>query len=332
MTHNDGKHGWDTDDIMTVHRKCFVDFYKQCSIYCYCIKQGCAKADACWSLIQYTDCTDAIQMRKEIKMKHVNKLWVLILSMALAFGVFAMPATAQAAKVTLTHTKGKNASDVKALKKLIKQQKDKGVKLSTDMDGYIYTWDGDGRLTGINWYGLKGTVSFSGLPKLQWIVCDDGKLTGVDVTKNTELTSLECGKNKLSSLDVTKNTKLGFLACSNNNLKKLDVSKNPDIVSLYCDGNKLTSLDVSKCTEMGTLACNGNKLESLNISKCAQLRWLTCYDNNLKSLDVSKNTILQQIQCKNNQITGLDLSNNTALYDLDCDENVKVTGWANGDQ
>ena len=104
-------------------------------------------------------------MQKEKKMRHMKKLWAFVLSAALVFGILAIPVSVQAANVTLTHTKGKNASDVRTLKKIIAQQKEKGVKLSADLDEDVYMWSEDGRLTGIRWYGLKGRVSFSGLSK-----------------------------------------------------------------------------------------------------------------------------------------------------------------------
>ena len=92
-------------------------------------------------------------------------------------------------------------------------------------------------------------------------------MTALDVSKNTELTSLVCDNNKLTSLDVSKNTKLTSLYCNNNQLTALDVSKNTELTVLNCANNRLTALDLSKNTELTHLNCSYNKLTALDVSK-----------------------------------------------------------------
>ncbi len=186
--------------------------------------------------------------------------------------------------VTLSNTKGKNAKDVKVLKKIITQQnkKNKKNKISTDLNSKQYTWDKD-RLTFIDWekVGLKGSISFAGLTQLEGLNCSSNKLSKLNVKKNTKLNILACGGNKLSKLDVSKNAKLEYLYCNGNKISNLDVSKNMKLVWLTCSSNKLSKLDVSKNKKLGHLDCAANKLSKLDVSKNTELGGLTC-DKNVK--------------------------------------------------
>ena len=183
-----------------------------------------------------------------------------------------------------------------------------------------------------NIISLKGIEYF---PNLQSLACNGtrawnsslheydiyGKLTSLDLSKNTALTELSCGYNQLISLDVSNNTALTGLSCYSNQLTSLDVSKNTALKNLYCDSNQLTSLDVSKNTALTYLYCGYNQLISLDVSKNTALQSLSCANNQLTSLDVSHNTALEGLWCDSNQLTSLDVSKNTALKNLYCSSN-----------
>ena len=83
-------------------------------------------------------------------------------------------------------------------------------------------------------------------------------LKGIELFPN--LTSIFCSKNSLTSIDVSKNTELVTLECKDNQLTSLDLSKNTKLRCLYCERNKLTSLDVSACPELFDLFCEGNQI------------------------------------------------------------------------
>ena len=104
----------------------------------------------------------------------------------------------------------KNAADVAALNKIIKEQNALGAKVSTDLDDESYTWDENGRLTEIDWWysGLQGTLSIDGLTALTDLDCSDNQLSSLDVSNCTALTCLECSDNQISSLDVSNCTAL----------------------------------------------------------------------------------------------------------------------------
>ena len=152
-----------------------------------------------------------------------------------------------------------------------------------------------------------------------------GKLTSLDVSNNTSLTTIACDFNWLTSLDVSNNTALTYLTCRGNQLTSLNVKKNTALTYFRCERNQLTSLDVSKNTALAMLSCYGNQLTSLDLNHNSALQILYCYENQLTSLDVSKNTALQNLRCDDNQFPTLDVSKNTALTGLWCNNNPLLT-------
>ena len=157
--------------------------------------------------------------------------------------------------------------------------------------------------------------------KLSTLDCSSNQLKSLDVTKNTALTKLYCYSNKLTSLDVTKNTALTALWCSDNQLKSLDVTKNTALTTLWCSNNQLTLLDVTKNTALTALWCSDNQLKSLDVTKNTALTKLECYCTQLTSLDVTKNIDLTELNCYGNLLSSLDVSNNFQLIGLHCANN-----------
>ncbi|MCI8308297.1 MAG: hypothetical protein HFH14_09635 [Lachnospiraceae bacterium] len=199
----------------------------------------------------------------------------------------------------------KNASDVKALKCLIKEQQKAGADVAKDINSFDYVWNENGRLTEIHWYlsELKGNLSFCSLPALEYICVGENNLTGLDVSRNENLQELECFDNKL---------------------KDLNLAGNPELKELSCDYNSLTRLDISRNRKLKAVTCVGNKLTCLHIGQNLKLKYLQCSKNQLTGLDVSKNTLLNGLWCKNNNIKKLNLKSNKKLDSLKCDKKVKV--------
>ena len=116
------------------------------------------------------------------------------------------------------------------------------------------------------------------------LLCNSMQLTGLDVRRNTALTSLWCTSNSLTSLDISWNTRLNRLNCWSNQLTRLDVSKNTALQTLDCRNNQLTSLDVSKNPALISLTCDNNQLTRLDVSKNnTVLRSLHCSYNLLQT-------------------------------------------------
>ena len=149
------------------------------------------------------------------------------------------------------------------------------------------------------------------------------KSDGTAMTVYGDITGFNCGENfeRISAIDVSHNTQLTTLSCHSNRLRSLDVSGCTQLRWLYCYRNRLRSLNVSGCTQLTSLDCEDNQLRSLNVSGCTQLTMLDCSENRLSSLDVSKNTQLTKLFCSENKFSSLDVSNNTRLTKLSCSQN-----------
>ncbi|QBN17503.1 DUF7619 domain-containing protein [Flavobacterium nackdongense] len=87
-------------------------------------------------------------------------------------------------------------------------------------------------------------------------------LSGIEYFKN--ITSLICNNNKLTNLDLSALTKLVALDCKNNLLTSL-ILKNPKLFQVYCNSNMLSTLDVSNLTNLIQLYCSNNDLKSIFI-------------------------------------------------------------------
>lgn len=129
----------------------------------------------------------------------------------------------------------------------------------------------------------------------------------------TELEALICDDNKLTSLDVSNNTALGLLSLDDNQLTSLDLGNNAGLVVLNCGRNRLVSVDVSKNTALRVLSLNDNQLTSLDVSNNAALKDLSCGRNRLTTLDLSKNTLLTGVYCEGNELTKIILPTENLL-------------------
>lgn len=118
----------------------------------------------------------------------------------------------------------------------------------------------------------------------------------------TELEALICDDNKLTSLDVSNNTALELLSLDDNQLTSLDLGNNAGLVVLNCGRNRLASIDVSNNAALEFLFLKGNQLTSIDVSNNAGLKVLGCGRNRLTALDLSKNTSLTDVYCEGNEL------------------------------
>lgn len=229
-------------------------------------------------------------------------------------------------EVPLKDASGKYSSDVAALQKLIKQQKERGAEITDNIDDeHYYKWNDEGRLVSVRWgsNGLSGDISFASLPALTNIYCGDNyDLNTLDIRQNKCLVDLNCHRTGLIALDISSNTELETV-CANDcfMMKSLNTGQNKALKELVCWGNSLTLLDVQHCTSLQILGCGMNHLTALDVSKNVCLKELYCQWNELTSLDISQNTNLVKFACDNNELTALDISKNVLLETLSCQKN-----------
>ena len=139
-------------------------------------------------------------------------------------------------------------------------------------------------------------------------------ITTLDVSKNTELTSIDCNHTKLTTLDTSHNKKLVSLSCSEiPTLTSLNVSGSTALKVLYCSADALTDLDLTNNLELEKLDCGGNEFTTLDLSNNKKLKDFGYYGNKLSSLDLTNNTELEKISFLGGNLSTIDVSKNTKL-------------------
>lgn len=194
------------------------------------------------------------------------------------------------------------------------------------------------------------SADISQLSELNGLNLMHNELTGLDLTPNTKLQTIQLSDNPFSAasplkigakpelllldisltqhldpaFDMTQYPKLvSFDAFSCETLFKLDPSKCPQLQRLTADVTPIQSLDVTHNYNLEILNIADTRITSIDVSKCPNL--LQLYLNHdshmyssykISSLDVTHNPKLIYLFCANNNISSLDLSQNIQLMDL----------------
>ncbi|MFG4000879.1 T9SS type A sorting domain-containing protein [Flavobacterium aquidurense] len=169
---------------------------------------------------------------------------------------------------------------------------------------------------------LTGIEYFTNLKSLELTNGANSKITKIDLSPFTQLSTFSCWSNNFSEIDVSKNLNLKELTLTNNKLTKIDVTSNLALEKLLISTNKITELNVTKNTALKTLSCDQNPLAIIDISQNIALQSLECKNTEIKTLDVTNNPSLQYLDIESNDIKLLDLSKNLQLLNLNCDQNA----------
>ncbi|WP_348718817.1 hypothetical protein [Tenacibaculum sp. 190130A14a] len=153
---------------------------------------------------------------------------------------------------------------------------------------------------------ITGIEDFIALKTLN---CAGNTFTSLDLSNNTQLTSVITKFTPLTTLNISNSTNLDVLVCSFNNLTTLDVSNNIALTYLECNNNNLTNLGVSLNTALLDLRCGNNSLTAIDVSTNTALTSFWCQDNSITDLDLSNQTGLVSITVNNNSLTSLNVKN-----------------------
>ncbi|CAL2055200.1 hypothetical protein [Tenacibaculum sp. 190524A05c] len=144
-------------------------------------------------------------------------------------------------------------------------------------------------------------------------------ITGIEDFK--ALKTLNCAGNTFTSLDLSNNTELTSVITKFTPIATLNISNSVHLDMLVCSFNNLTTLDVSNNIALTYLECNNNNLTALNVSNNVALQDLRCGSNSLTAIDVTYNTALTSFWCQDNAITDLNLSNQAGLVSITVNNN-----------
>lgn len=149
----------------------------------------------------------------------------------------------------------------------------------------------------------------------------DNKITGIDVSGNSILKSLELYKNEIETLDVSNLKELETLDCSYCELEELDVTENHKLKQLKAYGNYIEEIDVTGAPDLEILDVKGNYLTELNTLANTKLKKLDAQSNELTSLNTGSMYNLEELYVSNNSISSLDLKDNNKLRYLNVAKN-----------
>lgn len=120
--------------------------------------------------------------------------------------------------------------------------------------------------------GIVQTADFSNCETLNHLICNDNRLTSLNVSGCTGImTGIICDKNLLTSLDVSDCSQMVTLICHDNQLTSLNVKNCAALSSLNAQNNALTEIDLSDCASLKVLNLTGNALKRIDMSACSQL-------------------------------------------------------------
>ena len=165
--------------------------------------------------------------------------------------------------------------------------------------------------------GKLDKIDVSPLPNLKEVNVGGGVLRELTFGNNPVLDWVLCQDNKLTSLDLHTLNNLLTCSCYNNQLTNLTLGEHPGFVSLDCHNNKLSSLSLNQCENLIELICNDNQLTALDVSNNLKLKEILVSNNHLTSLDLSKNPeLLAQYFEGEHQTYSIEVDQDTLEFDL----------------
>lgn len=205
------------------------------------------------------------------------------------------------------------------------------------------------------WFPCKvtpdGTVTmYTDKPEvINYLYCQGGHITEIDLSKLTALQVLDLGNNDLKKIDLSNNGELEYIDLGSNpfdeeplyigklpKLKLLEVelignispdfelSNFPELLSFSAFSTKsLTHIDPSACPKLQRISVDVTSISSIDVTNNPELRILNIGETFITSVDVSKNTKLEQLYITREGTFGssykfdsLDITNNPQLVYL----------------
>ncbi len=164
-------------------------------------------------------------------------------------------------------------------------------------------------------------LSFDRIPQLNYLHVKSNRTTvplEIDISSNSELSTLILGQNKMVDLNLEGNPNLRQLQIQENNFETLDVTKNIILEDLRAQRNLLVNIDLRNNNQLFNLDLFENRLTSLDLTGNQLLRDLDISKNLLsgEGPDLSQNTELINVDISNNNISSLDITASLKLVNV----------------
>lgn len=164
-------------------------------------------------------------------------------------------------------------------------------------------------------YKVKSVQGIEYLENLEEYHENGGKMTSLDLSKNSRLQNVKCMNMKqLSNLQVPQN--IETIVMTRTALRELKLKDMPFLSGLHCTESELETLEIGNCPCLTSISCDYNELTEIDLSRFPALKTLYCSGNNLTVIDVSKNPELERLMCKKNK----------NLKEIICKKGQKIEG------
>lgn len=174
------------------------------------------------------------------------------------------------------------------------------------------------------------TLTLDNHPHLEYLDCQNSKLTKLDIASCSSLQTLYCQNNSIAELDITNCRNLEVLDCKSNTIEELNFANTTKLRTLNCSGNNMTKLNLSACMN---LQYNQNSsyhefnlpyLRELNLGSIPGIKSIKITTNGrdeLYTLKVSGESLTSlTLTANNDNINGLSL-------DLPNLKSLSITGY-----
>ena len=166
----------------------------------------------------------------------------------------------------------------------------------------------------------EGTVTiFTDQPEvINYLYCQGGHITEIDLSKLTNLQVLDLSNNDLRKLDLSNNRELQYLDLGTNpfDAEPLSIGSLPllKVLEIELVGNLSPSFDLSNYPELTSFSAFSTKcLTHIDPTNCPMLQRISVGVTSISSLDVTKNPELRILDIGETFITSIDVSKNTKL-------------------
>ena len=176
----------------------------------------------------------------------------------------------------------------------------------------------------VNSYNISDLTGIEFFTDLEVLTVFNNNVATVDLSQNTQLTTILLALNNLTEIDLSNHSNLISLSLNDNNLNTIDLSNNLLLTQLFLNQNNLTEIDLSMLLNLQNLGLRSNAIVELDLSQNPNITTLFCDDNALVSLVVNNGN--------NINFTNFEAQNNAELSCIQVDDvSYSNTNWLNAE-